>query len=93
MWSLFGLALTLFVAVVAWRRSARGGGFYDAEVYGMGAQTHRRHAIGGLAFAFYFALTYALHATAAGVAGLAVYVLIAAFYGTSFARGAADYDE
>jgi hypothetical protein len=93
MWSLLGLALALFVAAAAWRRSSVRGGYFDAELYAMTAQTHRRYAVGSLAFALYFALAYALRSEAAGIVGLALYALIAAFYATSFLRGASDYDE
>jgi hypothetical protein len=93
MWCLVGLALSVFVALAAWRRSVAPGGFYDLESYGMTPQTHRRYALGSLAFALYFLLAYVLRANTAGVAGLAAYALIAAFYATSFLRGAADYDE
>jgi hypothetical protein len=93
MWSFVGLALAVFVAIAAWRRSVAGGGFYDAETYGMTPETHRRYALGSLAFALYFSLAYALRADAAGIVGLAIYTLVAAVYATSFLRGAADYDE
>ena len=93
MWSLLGLALALFIGIAAWRRSAAHGGYYDAQLYGMLSKTHRRYAVTSLAFALYFASAFALRADTAGIAGLAAYALIAAFYGASFARGAADYDE
>jgi hypothetical protein len=93
MWSLFGLALALVLAAVAWRRSVVDGGSYDVTFYGMTPKAHRRYAMTSLAFAIYFALAHALNAGAAAIAGLAVYALIAAFYGTSFARGAPDADE
>ncbi|MBV8149478.1 MAG: hypothetical protein JO092_10335 [Candidatus Eremiobacteraeota bacterium] len=93
MWSLLGLSLALFVAIAAWRRSVTRAGYFEREFYGMLPKTHRRYAITSLAFALYFGLSYALHADFAGIAGLTAYALVAVFYGTSFARGAADYDE
>jgi len=88
-----GIALALGMAAVAWRRSRSTGGFYDGEVYGMEAATHRRYAIASLAFAAYFAATYAAHSPAAGIAGLALYALIVVIYAASFLQGAHDGDE
>jgi hypothetical protein len=93
MWSLLGLALALFVCIAAWRRSIGAGGFYDTQVYGMTSKAHRRYALGSLAFAVYFAVTFGLGADTAGIAGLMLYALIAAFYGTSFLRGATEFDD
>jgi hypothetical protein len=88
-----GLVLALCVAAIAWRRSRSAGGFYDREVYGMQAGTHRRYAIASLAFAALFAAAYAAHLPAAGIAGLALYALIAVLYAASFLQGAHDRDE
>lgn len=90
MWSLIGLLLALLVAGTAWRRSRTAGGFYDRETYAMDATAHRRYATASLLFAAYFAATYALRLHAAGIAGLALYALVAIFYATSFLRGASD---
>lgn len=90
MWNIVGLTLALVVTTIAWRSSRSPGGFYDREVYAMDSTTHRRYAFGSLAFAVYFAIAYALHWAAAGIAGLALYALIAVFYATSFLRGASD---
>ncbi len=92
-YNIAGIGLALCVAAIAWRRSRNGGGFYDREVYAMGAATHRRYAIASLAFAAFFAATYAAHAAAAGIAGLTLYALIAVFYAASFLQGAHDRDE
>jgi hypothetical protein len=91
-YTLVGLALSLGVAAFAWQRS-RSGGFYDREVYGMHAAVHRRFAIASLVFAAYFAAIYAMRSPSAGIAGLALYALIAVFYATSFLQGAHDPDE
>ncbi len=88
-----GMALALCVAAIAWRRSRGAGGFYDRLVYGMEAATHRRYALTSLAFAAYFAATYVARAPAAGIAGLALYALIALLYAASFFQGAPDRDE
>lgn len=90
MWCVVGLILALIVAAIAWRSSRAPGGFYDREVYAMDATAHRRYALLSLAFALYFAIAYVLHREAAGIAGLALYALVAVFYATSFLRGASD---
>jgi hypothetical protein len=91
-WSLAGLVLAVAIALCAWYRSRMKGGFYDAQVYGMTAASHRRYAVVSLAFAAYFASTLGLHLETAGIAGLALYALVAVFYATSFLRGFADDD-
>jgi hypothetical protein len=93
MYSIAGLVLALGVAAGAWQRSRSAGGFYDAQVYGMDRATHRRYCAVSLGFAGFFALAYALHLYGAGIAALALYVLVAVFYATSFLRGATDADE
>jgi hypothetical protein len=92
-WSLIGLCFSLGVAAVAWRRRRAAAGFYDGAVYAMTPRTHAGYAIASLAFALFFAGTAALRAETAGVLGLMLFAVIAAFYGTSFLRGAADADE
>jgi hypothetical protein len=92
-WSLAGLAGALLLAAVAWWRSRSPGGFHDREVYGMTARSHRRYAVISLLFAAYFALTFARRLDSAGIAGLALYAVIAVFYATSFLQGAPDRDE
>ena len=90
MWSLVGIALALAVAAAAWQRSRAGGGFYDREIYGMDAASHRRYAILSMLFAGFFAIAYARGYAGGALAGLALYVLIAVFYAASFLRGASD---
>ena len=90
MWSAVGLILALVVGAFAWRSSRAPGGFYVREIYTMDSKAHRRYAFLSLAFAVYFAIAYALHREAAGIAGLTLYALIAVFYLTSFLRGASD---
>ena len=90
MWNVIGLILALVVATFAWRSSRAPGGFYDREIYTMDSSSHRRYAFVSLAFALYFAIAYALHREAAGIAGLTLYAFIAVFYATSFLRGASD---
>ena len=92
-WSLAGLLLALALAGGAALRGRARGGFYDLDVYGMSAALHRRYAIASLAFVAYFGATLALHAETAGIAGLALYALIAVLYAASFLRGASDSDE
>jgi hypothetical protein len=90
MWSVIGLIIALVVAATAWRCSRSSGGFYDRDVYAMDAHSHRRYALVSLAFAAYFAVAYVARGATAGIAGLALYALIAVFYATSFLRGASD---
>lgn len=90
LYSATGLVIAFIVAIAAWRCSRSPGGFYDREVYGMSASAHRRYAIVSLVFAVYFAIAFVLHLDAAGIAGLALYALIAVFYAASFLQGAHD---
>jgi hypothetical protein len=92
-WTSIGLLLALALAAAAWRRSLGSGGFYDRDVYAMTPATHRRYAIAGLAFATYFAAALLFGQETAGIAGLALYALVAVIYATSFLRGAPDRDE
>lgn len=85
-----GIVAASIVAIAAWRCSRSPGGFYDREVYGMSEAAHRRYALVSLAFALYFAIACVLHLDAAGIAGLALYALIAVFYAASFLQGAPD---
>jgi hypothetical protein len=90
MWSIVGLVVSLGVGAIAWRSSRAPGGFYDREIYAMDSTAHRRYAVVSAAFALYFTTAYLLHRETAGIAGLALYALIAVFYATSFLRGASD---
>jgi hypothetical protein len=89
-WSLVGLAAALLVGAAAWRRSRSRGGFYDRETYAMDPLVHKRYATVSLAFALYFAATYAFRLDSGGIAGLTLYALIAVIYATSFLQGAPD---
>ncbi|MBV8285055.1 MAG: hypothetical protein JO029_13060 [Candidatus Eremiobacteraeota bacterium] len=89
MWNVVGFALASLTAVIAFYRANNGGGFYDREVYGMGPSAHRLYAAAFLAFAGFFAVAAWLRFDG-GVYGLAPYALVAAFYATSFLRGAPD---
>jgi hypothetical protein len=88
-----GFVLALAVAGIAWLRARSHGGFYDRDVYGMGATAHRRYAVASLIFAAYFAIAYGFRWQTAGIAGLALYALIAVLYAASFLQGAPDRDE
>ncbi len=90
MWSIVGFFIAIAIAAIAYRRSRSPGGFYDRDVYAMNSSVHRRYALVSLAFALFFAITYAGRAATAGIAGLALYALIAVLYATSFLRGASD---
>jgi hypothetical protein len=92
-WSASGLILALIIGAAAWHRSRVPGGFYDRDTYGMNAAAHRRYAAISLLFAGYFAVTWAWGFQPAGIAGLALYALIAILYATSFLQGAPDRHE
>jgi hypothetical protein len=89
-WSVTGLILALAIAAAAWRSSRSAGGFYDRDVYAMDPPAHRRYALISVAFAVYFAIAVVSRAETAGIAGLALYALVAIFYAASFLRGASD---
>ncbi len=89
-YSAAGIVLASIVAIAAWRCSRSPGGFYDREIYGMSEVSHRRYAFVSIAFAVYFTIAFALRLDVAGIAGLALYALVAIFYATSFLRGASD---
>lgn len=84
------MAIALVVAAAALRCSRSPGGFYDRDTYGMSASMHRRYAAVSLVFALFFAASSLLRLETAGIAGLALYALIAIFYASSFLRGASD---
>ena len=89
-----GALLSLLLAAAAWIRSRAAGGYYDAEVYGMTAATHRRYAIASACFALaFFALALLRPGGAATIWLFAAFVLVAVFYGTSYLRGASENDD
>lgn len=91
-WSLVGLATSLAVAALAFSRSTAPGGFYDADVYGMTPQIHRRYAIAATVFAALFVGTIVVRAASAVFWLLASAVLFDLFYLTSYLRGAHEDD-
>lgn len=88
--SMIGLGLALAIAAIAWRRGRAPGGFYDAQVYGMTPDTHRRYAWTSLGFALAFALMLGFQIFAVDTLVLAAYTVVAIVYVTSFLRGASD---
>jgi hypothetical protein len=87
MWTALGIAVSLAVAAAAWLRSRVAGGHYDADTYGMTPQTHIRYVWCSLALALL--LFASLFIPAIPVIGLlAVCVLVAILYLSSFLRGA-----
>jgi hypothetical protein len=88
-----GSLVAVLLAVAACLRSRGSGGFYDRDVYGMTAKTHRLYAAVALAFAAVFAAAAAWFAAAATVWLYAAFVLFAVFYLTSYLRGAHEDDE
>jgi hypothetical protein len=89
-WSSAGLVLCCVVITVALFKSKRGSaGFYEAEVYGMTARTHRAYVglsaiFAGLFIAAYFASGIPV------IPLLGAYALVFIFYFSSFARGFSD---
>jgi hypothetical protein len=94
MWVWFGCVLSLVLAAVAWSRSrAPLQSYYEGEVYGLNARTHRCWA--GLFILL--ALAAALTAVWAPVAGeiplLSALALAGILYASGFLRGATGEDE
>lgn len=93
MWSWIGFGLAVVGSLVAaWR--GRGGAlsYYEADVYHMSPQSHRRFAAASAIFAAVFLAAAAVPRLPA-VPLLAVYVVFIVLYGASFVRGAAGEDE
>ena len=82
-----GLALSLFLSLLALNRSRRAtGSYYEYEVYGMTRAAHRRYAAVSAAFALFFlAALFVRGLPVTPVAG--GYVIFMVFYLASFARG------
>jgi len=90
MWAGLGLTLSLFTAVFAWWRSARGPhDFYSADVYGMTSIAHRRYAAVSLVFAGAF-LAALFFRSIPTVPLLAACAFVIVFYFSSFLRGYSD---
>ncbi len=90
--SVLGGALSGIIGVFALFRAFRPGGYYDADVYGMTAATHRAYA--ALSWGFFVAFVFTRWFRAGTIAFylLAAFVLVALFYLTSFLRGAHEDD-
>ena len=88
-----GSTIALLLAAAAYLRARGRGGFYDRDVYGMTAKTHRTYAGIALAFAGAFAVAAAWFASTATIWLYAAFVLFAVFYLTSYLRGAHEDDE
>ncbi|HKU66667.1 MAG TPA: hypothetical protein VJP85_02725 [Candidatus Baltobacteraceae bacterium] len=90
MWSAAGIVLCAIVTAVAAVRSKRGNaGYYEGEVYGMTARTHRVYIVLSAIFGALFAAAY----FASGIPViplLGAYALVFIFYFSSFARGFSD---
>jgi len=89
--AIIGLVLALGGAALGLARSRAVGGYYESDVYGMTAVSHRRFATASLLFAGAFALLGAFPIVPVFPV-LAGYVLLAILYATSFARGAQEED-
>ena len=92
-WSVLGAVLAGIIAVFAFRRSRTPGGFYDTDVYGMTARTHRAYATAGTLFVIAFLVATAFGSGTMAIWIFAPFVLFAVFYVTSFLRGAHEDDE
>lgn len=90
MWSAVGLVLCAVVIVVSALKSKRGSaGYYESEVYGMTARTHRRYLWLSGAFAGVFAASLFISSIPV-IPLLGAYALVFIFYFSSFARGFSD---
>lgn len=93
-WELVLAIASLLLAAAAYLRGRTAGGFYDAEVYGMTPDAHRRYAAIALAFALaFFAVALWWPRGVATIWLGAAFVLFAVIYITSFLRGAAESDD
>ena len=91
-WAFIGIGVSLAAGLFAFARARRETrSFYEFDVYGMTARSHRRFALLSLAFAAAFSVRL-LWARMPDVALLAVYTVALLLYAASFARGAADRD-
>lgn len=81
---LFALAFALF----AYARSYAKSGFYDAEVYGMTAASHRKYAGIGLCLGAIVWTLFRMNQQTFAFMLDAVLVIVAVFYLSSFLRGA-----
>jgi uncharacterized membrane protein len=89
MWSAIGIILCVVVTIVALAKSKRAqGSYYEREVYGMTARTHRAYASLSVIFAALFVAS--LFAPLPTIPLLAAYALVFIFYFSSFARGFSD---
>lgn len=90
-----GLAFaSLLLAGVAYLRSRTAGGFYDAQVYGMTPDSHRRYALFAMLFAIaLFAVAWWWPRGSATIWLGAAFVLFAVMYITSYLRGASESDD
>lgn len=93
MWNLIGLAASLGLALLAWRRVSRDtGNPFQRDFYAMGSGEHRGYAVAGLGFAALFAAGLMWSAVPT-IPILAVFTVAAILYGASFVRGASGEDE
>jgi len=93
-WDIAGALASILLAAAAAARSRSAGGFYDAEVYGMTPDTHRRYALIASAFAVaFFAIARWWPRSAATIWLFAAFVLFAVFYLSSYLRGASESDD
>ncbi len=90
-WAVIGFLGSLLLGAFAYSRSRVPGGFFDTQVYGMTARTHRSYAIAGLMFAGVFAAAWVFKLQIE-IAAFTAFVLVAIFYLTSFLRGAHEDD-
>ncbi|HEV3152453.1 MAG TPA: hypothetical protein VGZ02_01470 [Candidatus Baltobacteraceae bacterium] len=89
-WAWVGLGVALATGLRAAYAAVRPpANFYAEGIYGMRPATHAWYAIIGFALAALFAISSVQHAIPAAVL-LAVAVLVAIFYFTSYLRGFSD---
>jgi len=93
MWAYSGIVLALLLAAYAARRSkSASAGYYESEVYGMDASTHRKWAFAALGFALLFLIS-AIRGHQFDVMIFAAFAVVAILYIASFLRGYGSEDE
>ncbi len=94
MWAFLGIVLAAIGAVIGTLRGREEPrGFYEGEVYGLTALSHRRFAFASILFAAAFALIGAFPVLPLLFPVLAAYTIFFILYLTSFVRGAVGEDE
>lgn len=82
--------LALALATFAIYRSRKAGGFYDSDIYGMTAKTHRGYALAALLLSALLIVSQYLSFVGVQFALEAAVAILVVFYLSSFLRGASE---